>query len=156
MEAFLELFAVIAWCTFKFFIGLFTALLVGLPFYLYFPITIGSGMLGIWFYIYVWDIIMGLWYRRFPKKSIEGIKINKRLRFIVKVVNTHKLFGIALLTPVLLSVPLGAILADMLEANKSKIFFYMFVSFTSWSALVYVLYITLGDSFKTFIEVYLQ
>jgi len=57
----------------------------------------------------------------------------KRNRRIVRIWKSYGLSGIAVITPVLLSIPVGTIFANSLEKNKKKIFIYMFVSILLWS-----------------------
>lgn len=57
----------------------------------------------------------------------------KRNRRIVRIWKSYGLSGIAVITPVLLSIPIGTIFANSLEKNKKKIFVYMFVSILLWS-----------------------
>lgn len=64
----------------------------------------------------------------------------KRNRQIVSIFRKYGLFGIAFLTPVLLSIPIGTIIANSLESNKRKIFIYMFISLLFWSTTMVSLF----------------
>jgi hypothetical protein len=48
----------------------------------------------------------------------------------------YGLSGIAIVTPIILSIPIGTLIANNLESNKKKIFLYMFISILSWSILM--------------------
>jgi hypothetical protein len=61
---------------------------------------------------------------------------------IVKVKHRFGLVGIALLTPFLISIPLGCYLAVRYFKNKQRIIAYMFASILFWSIAV--------SSFKLF------
>lgn len=59
-----------------------------------------------------------------------------RNRRMVKLWRTYGLIGLAVLTPILFSIPLGTFFMTRLEKNNRKILFYMFVSITTWSLLM--------------------
>ncbi|MFM7016648.1 MAG: hypothetical protein ACKOX3_10005 [Bacteroidota bacterium] len=64
----------------------------------------------------------------------------KRNRRLVTIFKKYGLFGIAFLTPVLLSIPIGTIVANSFENKKRKIFLYMFISILFWSTLMVSLF----------------
>jgi hypothetical protein len=85
-----------------------------------------------------------------PAPTYSGLEINyttpgevesqkklftPRNRKFVRVWRKYGLFGVALLTPVLFSIPIGTIVANAFEDNKRKIFVYMFFSILFWSLL---------------------
>jgi hypothetical protein len=70
-----------------------------------------------------------------PKKVFT-----KRNRRLVTIFRKYGLFGIALLTPVLLSIPIGTIVANSFEPKKRKIFLFMFISILFWSTLMVSLF----------------
>jgi hypothetical protein len=70
-----------------------------------------------------------------PKKVFT-----KRNRRIVTIFRKYGLFGIAFLTPVILSIPIGTIIANSLEPKKRKIFLFMFISILFWSTLMVSLF----------------
>ena len=67
-----------------------------------------------------------------PQKKI----FSPRTRKIVRIWKKYGLMGLAALTPVLFSIPLGTFFMTRLEKNKEKIFFYMFISITCWSLII--------------------
>lgn len=60
----------------------------------------------------------------------------RRNRRIVKVWRKYGLFGIALITPVILSIPIGTLVANSLESKRRKILLYMFCSILFWTILM--------------------
>jgi hypothetical protein len=64
----------------------------------------------------------------------------KRNRRLVSIFRKYGLFGIAFLTPVLLSIPIGTIVANSFEPKKRKIFLFMFISILFWSILMVSLF----------------
>ncbi|HKR07062.1 MAG TPA: hypothetical protein VJY62_20660 [Bacteroidia bacterium] len=67
-----------------------------------------------------------------PAKKI----FTSRNRRVVKVWKKYGLMGIAFITPVLISIPVGTIIANNMVQNRKKIFLYMFISVLFWSLLM--------------------
>jgi len=57
-------------------------------------------------------------------------------RKFVRIWRRYGLIGVAALTPVLVSIPVGTFIMTRLEPNKKKILLYMFISITCWSLLL--------------------
>ena len=73
----------------------------------------------------------------YVEKSAQSNKVfTSRNRRIVKIWKTYGLMGIAFLTPVLISIPLGTIIANNMVENKKKIFLFMFISICFWSVFM--------------------
>lgn len=142
----LKIASVIVWSAVKYIFGFITALGVGFNFIEVLLTNVGGGMLGVVVYLYLWDLILKIYRRFFPKKKKEGmgIKINKTRRWIVKVVLKYELYGIAFLTPLILSVPVGTLLAAALEPDKWRVKRYMFFSFLGWTLGLYGLKVLFG------------
>ncbi len=143
---FLKLFSVLIWSAFKYLVGFFIA--IGSPPHFGFIETmvtnVGGGMLGVIVYLYVWDYWLSIWKRWRKPEVSEGIKMNMRRRWMVKLIVKFEIYGIIFLTPLILTPPLGTILAAMIEPNKWKIKIYMLISFTLWTAGMYTLYEIFG------------
>ena len=60
----------------------------------------------------------------------------KSNRKIVKIWARFGLAGIALITPVILSIPIGTLIANSLVSDRRKIILYMFFSILFWSVLM--------------------
>lgn len=125
-------------CAVKYIFGVIGAVTTGLNFFETLICTLTGGMLGVIIYLYLWDLILLVYRKFFPPKPKEGgIKINNTKRWIVKIIIKYELYGIAFLTPLLLSVPIGTIMAAALEPNKWRIKRFMFFSFLGWTLLIY-------------------
>ncbi|MCC7232219.1 MAG: hypothetical protein IT242_04695 [Bacteroidia bacterium] len=59
-----------------------------------------------------------------------------RTRRMVRIWKNYGLIGLAALTPVLFSIPIGTFFMTRLEKNRKKILLYMFISITCWSLLI--------------------
>jgi hypothetical protein len=125
-------------CAVKYIFGVFGALSTGLNFFETLICTVGGGMLGVVIYLYLWDLILFIYRKFVPKRpKVGGIKINNTKRWIVKVIIKYELYGIAFLTPLLLSVPIGTLLAATIEPSKWRIKLFMFFSFLGWTLFLY-------------------
>lgn len=67
-----------------------------------------------------------------PKKIFT-----KRNRRIVKIWKKFGLAGIAFITPCIISIPVGTIIANALESKRKKVFVYMFISVVFWSFVIH-------------------
>ena len=59
-----------------------------------------------------------------------------RSRRMVRIWKKYGLIGMAALTPMLFSIPVGTFFMTRMEKNKKRILLYMFISVTSWSLLL--------------------
>lgn len=75
-------------------------------------------------------------YTYLDNKQDERKIFTKRNRRLVTIFRKYGLFGIAFLTPILLSIPIGTIVANSFETKKRKIFIFMFISILFWSTLM--------------------
>ncbi len=67
-----------------------------------------------------------------PKKKI----FTRKSRMIVRIRNSYGLWGIVIATPVLLTIPLGALLASKYYSHKKNIVFYMIISIVGWGLVL--------------------
>lgn len=96
------------------------------------------------------------WWENFKKKWFKNHqpkkKFSKTNRFIIKVKHRFGIVGIALLSPVLLSIPLGAFIAERFYKDKKKVILYLSGSVIFWSFTLYFLFYFFYSSFKHFIS----
>lgn len=59
-----------------------------------------------------------------------------RSRRFVRIWQRYGLVGLAALTPILFSIPVGTFVMTRLESNRKKILLYMFISIVCWSLLL--------------------
>lgn len=70
-------------------------------------------------------------------ENYEKKKFSRKNKLIVKVMNKYGLIGLAVLTPVLLSIPLGAFLASKYFSGKNKkVLVYLSASIVTWSFVI--------------------
>lgn len=70
--------------------------------------------------------------RKAPPKKI----FTRRSRRMVRIWKRYGLLGLAALTPVLFSIPIGTFFMIRLEKNRNRIILYMFISITCWSLII--------------------
>ena len=76
-------------------------------------VSIGGGLFGIFFFRFIWKWIIVFYNKYILKKQFADavpIKITKRKRYIVRMKNKYGYWGVIILTPILLSIPLGVFL----------------------------------------------
>lgn len=114
--------------------------------------TTAGGIMGILFFYFFskWIIIQYTKYCPIVFSYFTGEKVDKakkilncdqpskkkftrKNKIIISLRNRYGLFGIILLTPVLLSIPIGAFLAQKYYSKKANILLYMSISVIFWS-----------------------
>ncbi len=141
-EKIIEIFWVLILSAIKFLAGFFLALTYGFNPLLTFIATVGGGIIGVVFYMYIWQFILLLKNKFFPSKP-KPFKFKKSTRLLVKIILKYEVYGIALLTPII-SIPLGTILACAIEENKWRIKLIMFASFSLWILVLIGLQLLFG------------
>ncbi len=118
----------------KFLGGFLLALGYGFNPFFTFVCTVGGGMVGVVFYLYLWHFIVIIKNKYFPAQP-KALKFKTSTRIMVKIIRKYEVYGIALLTPII-SIPLGTVLAAAIEKNKWRIKIIMFISFSIWVAVL--------------------
>ena len=90
-----------------------------LPIALAFPykealgISILGGLLGVFFFLYIWRYILALWQKYWYNPNLHKVKtfkITKQKRKLINIKNQYGYWGIIILTPLILSIPIGVFL----------------------------------------------
>jgi hypothetical protein len=71
-------------------------------------------------------------YRYVTSKKKKNI-FTPRNRRIIRIWKKYGLWGVAWLTPILLSIPIGTFIMTRLEKKKKKIVFKLLISIVTWS-----------------------
>ncbi len=109
-------------------------------FFYSFIFAVGSGFAGSVIYTYFSYYLIQWWNKLKQKWQKHPPKIfTKQNRNIIRVKNRFGLIGIALLAPVLLSIPLGAFLGEKFFKNKKKVILYLNASILFWFLVIYLL-----------------
>jgi hypothetical protein len=122
------------WSPFKFMFGVASVFLTqGLNTWFGFAITCGGAMLGVLVYVYAGEWLLEKWLARKKQRRV----FSKASRRLVRIRTSGGLWGVVLLTPVLLSIPVGCILAITMEHRRMKIVRMMLVSILAWGLLIF-------------------
>ena len=105
---------------------------------------IAGGSLGVLFFMFLSKKIITFFNIIRIKHQPSQKKFSNRTRKMVVFWKTYGLLGIAFVTPVILSIPVGTFIATKFVSNKKKIFLYMFCSIVLWSIIL----TTLMEFFK--------
>lgn len=101
-----------------------------------------GGIVGVIFFLYLSRILLRLWNRYRPDfRRREKLVFTPATRRFVTIKNKYGLFGIVILNPVILSIPVSAFLAAKYYGVKPKVFFALIAGQVVWS-LVYTLFCT--------------
>jgi hypothetical protein len=101
-----------------------------------------SGCCGVVAFLFFERGLMKLWSAIKSKLSFKSRpsvppkRFTKRSRMLVKIINSYGLPGIALITPTIISIPVGSILAGRLFHNHKRVFLFLSASVVLWSALL--------------------
>lgn len=91
-----------------------------------------------------WDKLKeGMFSSKHPKKIFT--KFNRR---VIRIKHRFGLTGIAILTPIFLSIPIGAFLAERFYKDKKKVIIYLSISAISWCFVLYFIYLFFYDTFR--------
>jgi len=93
-------------------------------------VALAGGITGIVVYTFFGEKI-SIWWK--SKRKPKPFSINKRKRILVKVKQDYGLAGIALLSPVIISIPVGCIISYSMSEDKFKIMRFQFVSLLIWT-----------------------
>lgn len=144
----------------KFLLGPPLSFKLGFSFFQTVIVTTIGGLIGVIFFFYLSEILLRFFKKSWPYiKAFFGIselkpqparvkKINgkqkknfsRKNKFIVNTRRKYGLWGIAILTPVLLSIPLGTFLANKYYRNKKSVLFSLGVSVICWSLVMSTIY----------------
>ena len=148
----LEGLVVIIWSALKFVVGLVNAtVLFDMGFIPSVLLTVAGGMVGVYVFALLDKTLIRLWHKYIKKKSTK-VKFTGFKRWIVRIRAKYGVAGIAFLTPIVLQVPIGTILAMRLIKDLRKVSVYMLLSFTFFSLLFCGLYYGLDAHFKEVVE----
>jgi len=103
--------------------------------------AISAGFMGVTVFMFFSDWLFAVWdafkYRFFRKKEPVKKKIfTRQSRIFVRIIKKYGLPGIALITPTIISIPIGTILARRLYPDRKKVYIYLLVSVVIWSFIL--------------------
>ncbi len=97
-----------------------------------------GGIIGIVLFTYLGGYIQDYLVKKFPKRF--GRRFTSSNRFLVRIKQKFGLGGIAALTPIVLSIPVGILFALALTHDKKKIMISMLLSMFFWATVLFLPY----------------
>ena len=97
-----------------------------------------GGTIGIVVFTYLGEIMQSYCIKKFP--NYFGRKFTRTNRFLVIVKQKFGLGGIAVFTPIVLSIPVGVLFALALTRDKKKVMFSMIISMLFWASVLFMPY----------------
>ena len=141
-----EILSVFVLSAIKFgFVGVPAAVFAKFSFFKAVVVTTSGGITGAFVFTYLSHWVLTVYFKTKQKVlSNKPVKAKKKFtvtnRIIVLVKQKFGLVGIAVITPLILSFPLGSFVAARYYHNIQKIVLYMTVSTFIWSILLYFFY----------------
>jgi hypothetical protein len=89
-------------------------------------------------FTYLGGVIQDYFVKAFPNQF--GKRFTSSNRFLVRVKQRFGLGGIAALTPIILSIPVGVLFALSLTHDKKKIMISMIISVLFWATVLFLPY----------------
>lgn len=113
-------------------------------------VSCSGGLAGVFGFTYMSAGLIKWWKqfksKRFnPDKTVAFKRSNRR---IIRIKNRFGLAGIAILTPVLLSIPVGAFLAERFYRDKKKVILALSISVVVWSFVLYGIFFLFYNQLK--------
>lgn len=154
---FFKVFHIVLLASVKYIVTLPYAMIIGLEYKYAILAVLGGGIGGFLFFFYLskpvnrglsklWPhmcrVVPGPIKRRYKlfcehqKEKKRGKWFSRRNRFLVKVKTTYGLWGIVIATPVFLTIPIGAFLANKYYGRRKHIVAYMIVSIVGWAVVL--------------------
>lgn len=141
MDQILKLIGWTAFCGVKFFFAIPAVVAVGYSFWQTVSMAIVGGLTGFFLFFYFGELLKVLWRKLFnAKEGKVKKKFTKKNRLIINIKGKYGLIGLALLTPSVLSIPLGSILAGRYFDEDRRTIPYMIISIVAWAFVLSIFY----------------
>jgi ABC-type antimicrobial peptide transport system permease subunit len=141
LEKVLQILLVVILSATKFLSAPITSLNIGFGYLETLLITTIGGLIGVVFFFYLSSAIMLLMSKlsassnkKKPKKPKK--KFTWKNKMIIHIKREYGLVGLAAITPILLSIPLGTFLAARFFSDRKKVIGYLSASVIVWSVIV--------------------
>lgn len=121
--------------------------LAGYSFFGSFLITSGGGFAGVIFFYKLGEAISRWWINRFPTKR-EKKKFTKKNRIFINFRNKYGLYGLAIVTPCIISIPIGCFLAAKYYGTDKRMIPFLFVSVLIWAMTLTTITYLIGPIFE--------
>ncbi|MBN2667601.1 MAG: hypothetical protein JXR60_00100 [Bacteroidales bacterium] len=102
-------------------------------------ISLTGGITGAVFFLYGWRKVLRIWQVHIVKKPETPkttIKINAKRRRLIRIKNKYGYWGIILLTPSVLSIPIGALLLIHAFPKQRWVLWHLSLSVVLWGVVL--------------------
>lgn len=102
-------------------------------------VSLGGGLFGVFFFRYIWRWVLVFWDKYIARKQYmeeKPVKITKRKRTIVNMKNKYGYWGVLILTPVFLSIPIGVLLLQRYFKFKKYKYLTLSALIVIWGFLI--------------------
>lgn len=123
---------------FKYGFGLFTAVNSSVGFWQSILTNLLGGAIGVWLFTYFGGYIRDV-YLRWKYKNKPPKKFTRWNRFQIMLKDKFGLVGIAIFSPIILTIPVGVFLALQITSNRRKIFFFIYGGCIIWSWFFFII-----------------
>ena len=94
-----------------------------------------GGFTGISFFYYFSNWVNKMISKLFQKKKKKQV-FSKKVRRFINIKNKYGLIGIALITPIIISIPVGSFIASRFFSKKKHTLLVMFAGIVFWALLL--------------------
>lgn len=134
MGAFWEIFGIVLLSSVKFLPAPFIAVASGFGYLKTIVITFSGGCIGILFFYFLGSVFFK---KLGDSRKKDGIKPKKKIftrtnKFIVRIKSKYGLVGLSIITPAVISIPIGTILASKYFRKDPKTLTYLILSLLVW------------------------
>lgn len=123
---------------FKYGIGIFTAINSELGVVQSIAANLAGGAVGVWLFTFFGQKIKTWWLRRKYGENPPK-KFSRWNRFQILLKDRFGLVGIGFFSPIVLTIPVGVILALQITDNKFKIFSFIYGGCILWSLVFFII-----------------
>ena len=125
----------------KFFLAIPLATQYDFSFWETFFVSCFGGVVGIIFFAKFRKVVLKIYYNIYPHNYNVKKKKSLKEKIAIKTARKYGLFGIAFLTPIFLSIPIGTFIALHFYPNKKKTLPFLITSVLGWSFLLTLIWI---------------
>ncbi|MBL7896720.1 MAG: small multi-drug export protein [Bacteroidia bacterium] len=117
-------------------------------------VTWAGGLTGVVLFTFISDVFLK-WIEKiknkYSKKPQKPKRFTKSNRRIIRIRKKFGIWGIAFLTPIGLSTPVGTFIAERFYKDKKKVIFVIGAGILFWYTLIYFLLFFFKESFSKFL-----
>ncbi len=99
-------------------------------------ILIAGGFIGVFFFYFFSNWVNKILDKLFNKKKKEKKLFSKKVRRFIRIKNKYGIIGISLISPILISIPVGSFIASRFFSKKKYTIIVMLAGVIFWSLVL--------------------